>query len=197
MLLSDIPTITAHHEPDMVAIHFQGRTITDPQLRDRCNQLSNALLAIAAPGDLIAILGEKQPGICRVLLWRSRRRHGVDAPELPIERARAHLYHRQQRADHTYYRAKVSGRHQPDPAYIPSVRQLILIDGSAEDCIGYDEFIADAPISPPPLRPSEDFVVLVALHQRHDGLAQGSNAVPSQSDLCRAEQYVHLADGRR
>src|SRR5277367_328414 len=61
MLLSDVPTLAAHHTPNAVALYFQDREITYSQLRDRCHQLSNALLAVAAPGDRIAILAENCP----------------------------------------------------------------------------------------------------------------------------------------
>ena len=174
MLLSDIPTITAHHEPDMVAIHFQGRTITYSQLRDRCNQLSNALLAIAAPGDEIAILGENSPEYVECY-------YGVPGAGMALTLLNYRLSARE-----LIY---IIGNSEPtilitEPKYlgvisqirpdIPSVRQLILIDGSAEDCIGYDEFIADAPISPPPLRPSEDSLCWLLYTSGTTGLPKGA-----------------------
>lgn len=61
MLVGDIPATAAHRAPDVVAVQFHDRAITYAQLRDRCWQLSNALLAIAAPGDRIAILAENCP----------------------------------------------------------------------------------------------------------------------------------------
>ena len=61
MLVGEIPVIAAHHAPNVVAVQFQDQVMTYQQLRDRCWQLSNALLAIAAPGDRIAILAENCP----------------------------------------------------------------------------------------------------------------------------------------
>jgi acyl-CoA synthetase (AMP-forming)/AMP-acid ligase II len=58
MLVGDIPATAAHHARDVVAVQFQESAMSYAQMRDRSWQLSNALLAIAAPGDRIAILGE-------------------------------------------------------------------------------------------------------------------------------------------
>lgn len=61
MLVGDIPVTAAHHAPDVVAVQFQERVMTYAELRDRCWQLSNALLGIAAPRDRVAILAENCP----------------------------------------------------------------------------------------------------------------------------------------
>lgn len=58
MLISDVPEIAAHHEPDKIALWFEGRSWTFTELRDRCWKLSNAMLTIAKQGDRIAILSE-------------------------------------------------------------------------------------------------------------------------------------------
>src|SRR5690242_21800564 len=58
MLISDVPEIAAHHEPDKIAMWFEGRSWTFSELRDRCWRLSNAMLTIAKQGDRIAILSE-------------------------------------------------------------------------------------------------------------------------------------------
>lgn len=61
MLVGDIPATAAHHAPGVVAVQFRDRTMTYEELRDHSWQLSNALLAIAAPGDRVAILAENCP----------------------------------------------------------------------------------------------------------------------------------------
>jgi acyl-CoA synthetase (AMP-forming)/AMP-acid ligase II len=61
MLLSDIPMLAAHHAPTVEAVRFGERVLTYVELRDRCWRLSNALAAVGAPGDRVAILAENCP----------------------------------------------------------------------------------------------------------------------------------------
>src|ERR1700712_4033656 len=61
MLLSDVPAIAAHHAPDVTAVRFNDRSSSYRELRDRCWRLSNALAAICAPGERVAILAENCP----------------------------------------------------------------------------------------------------------------------------------------
>ena len=61
MLLSDIPTLAAHHSPTTPAIIFQDETISYARMRDRCWRLSNALIPVTEAGDRVAILAENCP----------------------------------------------------------------------------------------------------------------------------------------
>ncbi|CAN5361985.1 long-chain fatty acid--CoA ligase [soil metagenome] len=56
MLISDLPAICAQQNGERTALIFQGRTTSFATLRDRCWRLSNALEALAARGDRVAIL---------------------------------------------------------------------------------------------------------------------------------------------
>ena len=174
MLLSDIPTISAHHEPDVVAIHFQGRAITYLQLRDRCNQLSNALLQIATPGDRVAILSENSPEYVECY-------YGVPGAGMALTL----LNYRLSARELTY----IIGNSEPtvlitEPKYlgiirqiradIPSVRHLILIGGNADDCVSYDDFITPAPITAPAARPSEDALCWLLYTSGTTGLPKGA-----------------------
>src|SRR5260370_5912389 len=61
MLLSDVPTLAAHHAPQTLAVRFQDRAMTYVELRDRCWRLSNALAKVGEPGERVAILAENCP----------------------------------------------------------------------------------------------------------------------------------------
>lgn len=174
MLLSEIPTVAAHHEPDVIAIHFQGRAITYSQLRDRSNQLSNALLEIAEPGDRVAILSENSPEYVECY-------YGVPGAGMALTL----LNYRLSARELTY----IIGNSEPtvlitEPKYlgtirqiradIPSVRKIILIDGNAEDCMGYEEFIGSAPATAPTVRPSEEALCWLLYTSGTTGLPKGA-----------------------
>ena len=61
MLLSDIIRLNGRKTPDAIAIIAGERTVTFGQLRDRMEQVANAMLEIAAPGDRIGVLAENLP----------------------------------------------------------------------------------------------------------------------------------------
>jgi acyl-CoA synthetase (AMP-forming)/AMP-acid ligase II len=174
MLLSDIPAIAAHHEPDGVAIHFQGRSITYLQLRDRCHQLSNALLTIASAGDRVAILGENSPEYVECY-------YGVPGAGMALTL----LNYRLSARELTY----IIGNSEPtvlvtEPKYlgvvrqirkdIPSVRHVVLMGEKAPDCVAYDDFIATAPITAPAVRPTEEALCWLLYTSGTTGLPKGA-----------------------
>src|SRR3954452_11248156 len=61
MLLSDCVAYTARKHPGETAMVFGDRTYTFERLATRINQLANAVLELAAPGDRVAILSENRP----------------------------------------------------------------------------------------------------------------------------------------
>lgn len=58
MLVSDIVAFSARRCPDRAAVVYQGRSLSYRELNSRINQLSNALLGIAATDDSVAILSQ-------------------------------------------------------------------------------------------------------------------------------------------
>ncbi|HEU4842089.1 MAG TPA: long-chain-fatty-acid--CoA ligase [Ilumatobacteraceae bacterium] len=61
MLLSDVLRRAGHKFTDRPAVVTTTRSMTYGELRDDANRLANALRAVAAPGDRIAILAENIP----------------------------------------------------------------------------------------------------------------------------------------
>ncbi len=142
MLLSDIPEIAAHHEPDKIAVWFEGKSWTFTELRDRCWKLSNALKTIAAKGDRIAILSENCPeyGECY---------YGVPGAGMCL----TFLNYRLTARELTY----IINNNTPSaiivqPKYLETIRNIlpelssvktvILIGGEAEGTISYEKLIA-------------------------------------------------------
>ncbi|MCU1502060.1 MAG: hypothetical protein JWM12_1414 [Ilumatobacteraceae bacterium] len=60
MLLPDIVSFAARKTPDAPALFFEDQVVTFGQLDEHVRRLANALLAIAAPGDRIAVLSENR-----------------------------------------------------------------------------------------------------------------------------------------
>jgi acyl-CoA synthetase (AMP-forming)/AMP-acid ligase II len=174
MLLSDVPVIAAHHAPDVIAVRFEERAISYRELRDRCWRLSNALVQVAEPGDRIAILAENCPeyvdcyygvpgaGLGLVLLnYRLTARElayiiGDSAPRILVVEAKHLPTIRQIRAE------------------LPSVERVVLISGEAEDCIGYDAFVASGAAAEPPRRPAEEDLCWLLYTSGTTGLPKGA-----------------------
>src|SRR5438445_12259059 len=131
MLLSDVPTIAAHHAPEATAIAFQDRAFTYAELRDRCWRLSNALIQVTERGDRIAILAENCPEYVECY-------YGVPGAGLALTLLNYRLSAREL--------AYIIGDSEPalpllEPKYlptiqqirgeIPSVEQIVLIGGQA------------------------------------------------------------------
>lgn len=174
MLLSDIPAYAAHHKPGETAIWFGEERRTYTQLRDRCWQLSNALLKKGKPGDRVAILSENcieyvecyygVPGAGMALTLLNYRLTG---PEL------------------TY----IIGNAEPrilvvEPKYLPVIRQIrkdipsvetiLLIGDKADDCTTYDDFVASGEAVEPSVRAKEDDLCWLIYTSGTTGLPKGA-----------------------
>ena len=174
MLLSDIPTVAAHHAPDVKAIIFADRTLTYTQLRDRCRRLSNALARIAAPGDRVAILAENCPEYAECY-------YGVPGAGLALTL----LNYRLAPPELAY----IIGHSAPkvlvvEPKYLPAVRQIrsqipsveriLLIGETAEGCDNYDAFVAGGAAREPAYRPGEDDLCWLLYTSGTTGLPKGA-----------------------
>jgi acyl-CoA synthetase (AMP-forming)/AMP-acid ligase II len=174
MLLSDVPTLAAHHTPDATALHFQDRTITYAQLRDRCHQLSNALLTVAASGDRVAILAENCPEYVECY-------YGAPGAGMALTLLNYRLSARELAyiiGDSAPTVLVVEPKYLPTIAQIrdqiPSVRQLVLIGAEAEGCVSYEDFIAAGEPAAPAQRPSEDAMCWLLYTSGTTGLPKGA-----------------------
>src|SRR4051794_38571574 len=61
MLLGDVVAMGAHKFGTRAALVFNDEEISFAELHARCKRLANALLALAAPGDRVAILSQNRP----------------------------------------------------------------------------------------------------------------------------------------
>ncbi|MDE2466805.1 MAG: long-chain fatty acid--CoA ligase [Alphaproteobacteria bacterium] len=174
MLLSDVPALAAHHAPDIVAVHFAGRSVSYGELHRRCNRLSNALLTLAEPGSRVAILAENcleyvdcyygVPGASMALTllnYRLTPRELVyilndSAPEILIAEPK--------------YRATLN-------QVVPQLKQkpqLILIGAEGEAWRSYDDLVSRADPTPPALRPQETDLCWLLYTSGTTGLPKGA-----------------------
>lgn len=175
MLLSEVPVHAAHRAPDTVAVRVDEREITYTELRDRCWQLGNAMLALGAePGDRVAILAENcleyalcyygVPGAGMGLTFLNYRLAPAELAWI-IGNAEPRILIVQDK----YLAAIRSIRDQ-----IPSVETLIVIGDATEAALSFDAVLAAAPAERPPVVPHEDALCWLLYTSGTTGLPKGA-----------------------
>jgi acyl-CoA synthetase (AMP-forming)/AMP-acid ligase II len=174
MLLNDIPTLSAHHVPERIALHYRDRHITYRELRDRCYRLSNALIARLEAGERVAILAENCPEYVECY-------YGVPGAALALTL----LNYRLSARELTY----IIGNAEPailvtEPKYlptirqiradIPSVREVVLIGEEADDCTSYEALLAEGSDTEPSRRAKEDDLCWLLYTSGTTGLPKGA-----------------------
>jgi acyl-CoA synthetase (AMP-forming)/AMP-acid ligase II len=174
MLLSDVPTLAAHHAPQTLAVRFQDRAMTYVELRDRCWRLSNALAKVGEPGERVAILAENCPEYVECY-------YGVPGAGMALTLLNYRLTGREL--------AYIIGDAAPrvlvvEPKYLPTIRQIraeipsveliLLIGGEAQDCQGYDAFVGQGQPAPPVRRGEEGDLCWLLYTSGTTGLPKGA-----------------------
>ncbi len=175
MLISDIPEIAAHHEPNKVAVYFEDRAWTFRELRDRCWQLSNAMTTIASLGDRIAILSENCPeygecyyGVPGAGMALTFLNYRLTARELTyiINNSTPSALLVQQKYLETIRKIR------PD---LTSVKTVVLIGGEAAgDTLSYDALIARGAAKHPGVAVDEDDMCWLLYTSGTTGLPKGA-----------------------
>jgi acyl-CoA synthetase (AMP-forming)/AMP-acid ligase II len=174
MLISEIPEIAAHHEPDKIALWFEGKSWTFSQLRDRCRKLSNAMLTIAKPGDRIAILSENcteyaecyygVPGAGMCLTFLNYR---LTAREL------TYIINNNTPSAIVVQKKYLATIRQILPE-LTSVKTVILIGGEEDGTISYEALLARGEAKKPEVKISENDLCWLLYTSGTTGLPKGA-----------------------
>jgi len=153
MLISDIVEYAARKYPDRAALRFEDQVITFAALRDRVRTAANALLAVAAPGDRVAVLSGNRPeyvdlyygvpGAGMALTFLNHRLHPSEITAL-VEHAQASVLI----VSGEYVEAMTERRHE-----MPGVKIVVGLDGGGDR--SFADLLAGASSTEPP-RPDED-----------------------------------------
>ncbi|WP_255660534.1 AMP-binding protein [Nocardia spumae] len=155
MLIGDIVEYGARKHPDRIAVRFENETLDYRQLRDGSRRLANALLAVAEPGDRVAILSPNNPQYLQAY-------YGVPmaAMALTILNFRLHPDQIAGLIRHSGARVLIVAEEFTELVRglrdsIPSVTTVVSI-GAAGDAISWDEFVGSASAQAPARRPDPD-----------------------------------------
>jgi acyl-CoA synthetase (AMP-forming)/AMP-acid ligase II len=157
MLLGDIIGLNADKTPGRLALVDGERELTFGQLHDRATRLANALLQLAQPGDRIAILSQNVAEYVECY-------YGVPAAGMALTFLNYRLHPKEWAwiLDNAEAKAVILERSfveqlSPLLAEVPSLQHVIVIDGGGgPGTIDYQEMLASAASTPPPVQVGED-----------------------------------------
>jgi acyl-CoA synthetase (AMP-forming)/AMP-acid ligase II len=170
MLISDIVEYAARKHPERVALRFEDQAITFTGMRDRVRKVANALLAVAGPGDRVAVLSGNRPEYIDLyygvpaagmaLTFLNHRLHPSEIAAL-VEHAQASVLI----VSGEYLDAMIGLRYE-----MPAVKIVVGLDGGGDR--SFADLVAAAPSGEPP-RPDEDAVAWLVYTSGTTGTPKG------------------------
>lgn len=147
MLISDIISYKARHQPESTALIFGEQSLSYAQLEDRISALSQGLLGLAAPGERVAILSENLPEYVECY-------YGVPRAGLGLTLINYRLHPREVAWIVSHAEASVV---ITEPKYLPtvaeiradtaSVRHVVVIGEGADADVTYETLLRDGAAS--------------------------------------------------
>jgi acyl-CoA synthetase (AMP-forming)/AMP-acid ligase II len=156
MLLADIIALNAGKAPDRLAVVDGDREVTYGRLDENVTRLANSLLGLAAPGDRVAILAQNVAEFVECY-------YGVPAAGMALTFLNYRLHPKEWAwiLDNAEARVLVVEQSyleqiRPELASVPSIEHVVVIGGTADGAIPYDELVVAGATTPPPVEVDED-----------------------------------------
>src|SRR3954470_18833330 len=175
MLLPDIVDYAARKYPGRPALYFEDTVVTFAELLSRLRRLANGLLAIAAPGDRVAVLSENRAEYIDLY-------YGVPAAKMGLTFLNYRLNPKELTKIVNDSGARVlitEGKYLETSATVLSettgVETLIVMGGGGPDgSVDYDDFLAAAPDTAPPVVVDEDDLAWLIYTSGTTGMPKGA-----------------------
>jgi acyl-CoA synthetase (AMP-forming)/AMP-acid ligase II len=174
MLLPDIIRYSARKYPDDPALYYEDVVVTFSELLRRLRRLANGLLDIAAPGDRVAVLAENRPEYIDLY-------YGVPAAKMGLTFLNYRLSPKElvKILDDSGARVLITeGKYLDTTSTIlddtPAVENVIVMGGGPAGTPDYDEFLASAPDTEPPLIVEEDDLAWLIYTSGTTGMPKGA-----------------------
>jgi acyl-CoA synthetase (AMP-forming)/AMP-acid ligase II len=175
MLLPDIVAYSARKYPNDPALYYENVVVTFADLHARMRRLANALLAVAAPGDRVAVLSENRPEYIDLY-------YGVPAAKMGLTFLNYRLNPKElvkimndSGARMLITEEKYSETTAAVLTDTPAVESLVVMGGGGPaGSVDYDEFIASAPDTDPPVVVTEDDLAWLIYTSGTTGMPKGA-----------------------
>jgi acyl-CoA synthetase (AMP-forming)/AMP-acid ligase II len=156
MLVSDIPAVAAHRAGPASRLHFEERSVSYAELRDRCALLAAALAALFARGERIALLSQNRIEYLECY-------YGVPAAGMLLTLLNTRLSIRElayilndAEPAMLIVEPQFLGHAEQLSALVPSLRRIVVIGDAPAGHLAYESLLEGGRGAAAPARPDED-----------------------------------------
>lgn len=175
MLLSDIVGLNGSKTPGKVAVVTDDRIVTFGELRDRTNQVANAMLELGIQGDRVAVLSENLPEFVEMY-------YGVPAAGMALTFLNYRLHPKEWAwilanagAKVIVTQAKFLSDLEPLLPEVPSIEHVVVIgEPTSTSQVSYDDLVGAASAAEPDIDIDEDSTAWLLYTSGATGFPKGA-----------------------